>query len=83
MKLNDFENDPHHTNELPVNPEADAFASNSPDALPTCAPDALIAPARAELHAHWQRFIPSFAAVRTWHERFGDLSPRVAVPVLN
>lgn len=68
MKMKDFESDPHHAVELPVEYEADAIDSNSPAAIPTVAPDALICPTRVELNATWQARFPSYNAITTWHE---------------
>ena len=68
MKIKNFETDPHHATELPVEYEADAVASQSPAAIPTVAPAALLCPTRVELNAHWLTHFPSYAALTTWHE---------------
>lgn len=68
MKIQDFQDDPHHNPVPPVEPEADGLTSNSPAALPTCAPDALLCATRAELNERWLKVrIPTFAAVQEWH----------------
>ena len=83
MKLHDFENDPHHATELPVNYEADAVDSTSPAALPTCAPATLLAPTRAELHARWQGDPRFDLANRAWHELLNHLAAFYPHPATN
>lgn len=84
MKLNDFESDPHHAVELPVDYEADAMASTSPAAIPTVAPDALLCASGAELLGHWSRGpLPTYAAVECWHAFRQRLQARQPQPQRN
>lgn len=66
MKLNNFENSAHHTSEPPVESAADALGSNSPAALPTAAPDALIVTSRAQLNWRQLHGRHSAAAMKEW-----------------
>lgn len=83
MKNSDFQNSPLHASEPPVETAADALTSNSPDALPTCAPDALLCPTRVELNARWLTHFPSYAAVTTWNELLRAFDALALRPELN
>lgn len=74
MKTTDFENSAHHTNALPVEHAAAAFDSNSPAALPTVAPDALIVTTRAQLNWRELHGLHSAAAMKAWFALLNHLA---------
>jgi hypothetical protein len=51
--------------------------------LPTCAPDAFIAPTTAELHAHWPVGIKGFKPMEEWRALCHWLSLSPMKPALN